>query len=71
MEKIICPYCEKDLTEDAIEKASRGEDIVHCTIGGSASIIGSKKTGFTFAMITCPFCNKILGAVNSSPIPVP
>jgi len=70
MNKMICPHCGKDLTEDATKKMSRGEDIVHCTIGGSSSVIGSK-TGFTFALITCPFCNKILGAVNSSPIPIP
>jgi len=70
MDKMICPYCEKDLTDGINEKLSRGENIVNCTIGGSASIIGSK-TGFTFALITCPCCNKILGAVNSSPIPIP
>ena len=34
MEKMICPYCEKDLTENASKKIARGEAIANCTFAG-------------------------------------
>ncbi len=72
MGKMICPYCEEDLSEDPANILHKDRNFVNCTIGGSASIIDIKPNArFTFAMVTCPCCNKILGAVNSSPIPIP
>lgn len=70
MEKAICPHCQKDLTEDAHKRIAKGGSIANCTFGGYASTIGFPG-GFTYALITCPSCHKILGAVNSSPIPLP
>ena len=70
MKKVICPHCQKDLAEGASKRIARGEGLVNCTFGGYAPA-PSLDGGFHFAIITCPFCDKILGAVNSSPIPLP
>ena len=70
MEKVICPYCEKDLAENLMDNISKEEySIARYNNAGSVSVIPD---GIMFyALITCPNCNKILGAVNGSPIPVP
>ena len=72
MEKIICPYCEKDLAEDMANKLTNEEysySIAKINSAGSCKLFPG---GIMFyALITCPNCNKILGAVNNSPIPVP
>ena len=63
----ICPHCEKDLTKGSIERSleDRGDNksFVNIITAGSLGIFG-------FSFVTCPFCNKILGVFNSSPIPV-
>ena len=61
---VICPHCEENLTK-TWEK-HKGENIVNCTIAGSSSVPGSDNY-FTYALISCPFCNKVLGAFDVSP----
>ena len=71
MEDIICPYCEVTLSEDVIEKVSRDEPLVTLTIGGHGKIdTPDGMRSFSFGFVTCPSCKKILGTVNTSPIPI-
>ena len=65
---VVCPHCEKDLTQ--IGEKHKGENIANCTIAGSATIPGSDNY-FTFAVITCPSCNKVIGAFDVSPMQSP
>ena len=65
---VVCPHCEKDLIQT--REKHKGDNIVNCTIAGSASIPGSDNY-FTFAVVTCPSCNKVIGAFDVSPMQAP
>ncbi len=69
MEKVVvCPHCEEDLNKVGLKH--KGDNIVNCKIAGSASIPGSDNY-FTFAVITCPSCNKVIGAFDVSAMQAP
>lgn len=71
MEKIICPYCEKDLADDTGKLADEKYNYSIVKSHTAGSIILPEGVMF-YTLITCPNpdCNKILGAINSSHIPV-
>ena len=69
MTEAICPHCSENLySPNRIRKDGK---VVNCIPVGGSGFIDDPGAFFTFAVLTCPSCNKILGAVNSSAIPVP
>lgn len=68
-ETAICPHCSNNLYTTEI--VAKGDGVVRCLPGSSAKMFDDTTKSFSFAIITCPICNKILGVVNSSPIPIP
>ena len=69
MADAICPYCLENLYE--AERIAKGEGKVNCLPGGFVGFVDKPEQSFAFAIITCSVCNKILGAVNTSPMPIP
>jgi hypothetical protein len=65
----MCPHCLNNLYEGG--RIAKGEKVVNCLPAGGSGMLDNKTAYFTFAILTCPFCDNILGAVNSSAVPVP
>ncbi|MFC1866195.1 hypothetical protein ACFLYB_05745 [Chloroflexota bacterium] len=71
MNKVICPYCENNLTDDNDLRERQKKDNYNIADNHFAGTGKMMPDGiFQYAFVTCPKCNKILGVINSSPIPI-